>query len=125
MAQQEQPVEPEASNEEPPELVFEFLVVFRLNVLDQPRFHQQRIHFAFAVDVVDVGVAVIVVIIIVVFVVRPAPVGGEGVWDEPEGAGVAAGAADGLVLGGHGARVAPRAAALHADAELLAAVGLG
>ena len=80
------------------------------------------------VNVVDVGVAVIVVIvvvIIVVFVVRPAPVGGEGIWDEPEGAGVAAGAADGLVLGGHGARVAPRAAALHADAELLAAVGLG
>ena len=72
------------------------------------------------VNVVDVGVAVIVAV-----VVRPAPVGGEGVWDEPEGAGVAACSADGLVLGGHGAREAPRAAALHADAELLAAVGLG
>ena len=36
-------------------VVFQLLVVLRLNVLDQPRFHQQGIDFAVAVDEVDVG----------------------------------------------------------------------
>ena len=36
-------------------VVLQLLVVVRLDVLDQPRFHQQGIDFAFALDEIDVG----------------------------------------------------------------------
>ena len=38
-------------------VVLQILVVLGLDVLDQPRFHQQRVDFAFAFDVINVAIS--------------------------------------------------------------------